>query len=45
MDEQLARQTLTDIEARHADITKLESSIGELHDMFLDMAVLVESQV
>ncbi|XP_053213980.1 syntaxin-like isoform X2 [Panonychus citri] len=38
------RQTLADIEARHADIKKLEKSIVELHEMFLDMANLVESQ-
>ncbi|XP_074604508.1 syntaxin-1A-like isoform X2 [Brevipalpus obovatus] len=38
------RQTLADIEARHADIKKLEKSIVELHEMFLDMATLVESQ-
>ncbi|XP_074603712.1 syntaxin 1A isoform X1 [Brevipalpus obovatus] len=43
-DTQQARQTLADIEARHADIMKLESSIRELHDMFMDMAMLVESQ-
>ena len=39
-----AKQTLADIEARHADIMKLETSIKELHDMFMDMAVLVEAQ-
>lgn len=44
-DTQQARQTLADIEARHNDIMKLESSIRELHDMFMDMAMLVESQV
>lgn len=44
-DTQQARQTLADIEARHADIIKLETSIRELHDMFMDMAMLVESQV
>jgi syntaxin 1A len=43
-DTKQARQTLADIEARHADIMNLESSIKELHDMFMDMAVLVESQ-
>lgn len=43
-DTQQAKQTLADIEARHADIIKLESSIRELHDMFMDMAMLVESQ-
>uniref|UniRef100_A0A2P2I7K0 Syntaxin-1A-like n=1 Tax=Hirondellea gigas TaxID=1518452 RepID=A0A2P2I7K0_9CRUS len=44
METQQAKQTLADIEARHADIVKLESSIRELHDMFMDMAMLVESQ-
>lgn len=44
MDTQQAKQTLRDIEARHNDIIKLESSIRELHDMFMDMAMLVESQ-
>ncbi|XP_064620407.1 syntaxin isoform X2 [Lineus longissimus] len=41
---QQAKQSLADIEARHADIMKLEKSIKELHDMFMDMAMLVESQ-
>ena len=45
METQQARQTLADIEARHADIMKLENSIRELHDMFMDMAMLVENQV
>lgn len=45
METQQARQTLADIEARHADIIKLETSIKELHDMFMDMAMLVENQV
>ncbi|XP_022666818.1 syntaxin-1A-like isoform X2 [Varroa jacobsoni] len=44
METQQAKQTLADIEARHADIMKLENSIRELHDMFMDMAMLVESQ-
>lgn len=44
METQQAKQTLADIEARHADIMKLETSIKELHDMFMDMAMLVESQ-
>ena len=42
---QQAKQSLADIEARHRDIIKLENSIRELHDMFMDMAMLVESQV
>ena len=45
MDTAQAKQTLADIEARHNDIIKLETSIRELHDMFMDMAMLVESQV
>ncbi|XP_063930778.1 syntaxin-1A isoform X6 [Zophobas morio] len=44
METQQAKQTLADIEARHADIIKLENSIKELHDMFMDMAMLVENQ-
>jgi len=44
METQQAKQTLADIEARHADIMKLEKSIRELHDMFKDMAMLVENQ-
>nr|XP_023011691.1 syntaxin-1A isoform X5 [Leptinotarsa decemlineata] len=44
METQQAKQTLADIEARHSDIIKLENSIRELHDMFMDMAMLVENQ-
>ncbi|XP_065314408.1 syntaxin-like isoform X2 [Gordionus sp. m RMFG-2023] len=44
MESQQAKQSLADIEARHQDIIKLENSIRELHDMFMDMAMLVESQ-
>merc|ERR1711936_597858 len=44
MDTAQAKQTLADIEARHNDIIKLETSIRELHDMFMDMAMLVGSQ-
>ncbi|VDD81202.1 unnamed protein product [Mesocestoides corti] len=43
-DTQAARQTLSEIEARHRDIIKLEQSIKELHDMFQDLATLVDSQ-
>ncbi|KAI4458932.1 syntaxin [Holotrichia oblita] len=38
------KKTVADIEARYADIIKLESSIKELHDMFMDVALLVENQ-
>ena len=44
MDTQQARQTLADIEARHEDIMKLEKSIKEVHDLFVDMATLIEKQ-
>ncbi|KAI0208792.1 Syntaxin [Lamellibrachia satsuma] len=44
METQQAKQSLKDIEARHNDIIKLENSIRELHDMFMDMAMLVEQQ-
>lgn len=44
MDTQQARQTLADIEARHDDIMKLEKSIREVHDLFVDMATLIQKQ-
>ncbi|XP_062930122.1 syntaxin-2 isoform X1 [Mobula hypostoma] len=43
-DTQITRQALNEIESRHKDIMKLEASIRELHDMFVDMAMLVEQQ-
>lgn len=39
-----ARNALADIQERHRDITRLETSIQELHQLFLDMSVLVEAQ-
>ena len=39
-----ARNALMDIQEKHRDIIKLEASIAELHQLFLDMSVLVESQ-
>ena len=33
-----------DIEGRHAEIFSLEASIKELHDMFVEMATMVELQ-
>lgn len=41
---QLSTQALNDIESRHFDIMNLESSIRELHEIFTDMALLVEIQ-
>lgn len=45
MDSQISKQALSEIEGRHKDIVRLESSIKELHDMFVDIAMLVENQV
>jgi len=39
-----AKDALNYIENRHKDIIRLEQSIKELHQLFLDMAILVESQ-
>ncbi|XP_076878541.1 syntaxin 3b isoform X3 [Brachyhypopomus gauderio] len=44
IDSGISRQALNEIESRHKDIVRLESSIKELHDMFVDIAMLVESQ-
>ncbi|XP_062334417.1 syntaxin-3 [Osmerus eperlanus] len=44
MDSGMSKQALNEIEARHKDIVRLESSIKELHDMFVDIAMLVENQ-
>ncbi|XP_040842835.1 syntaxin-2 isoform X2 [Ochotona curzoniae] len=43
-DSQITRQALNEIESRHKDIMKLETSIRELHEMFVDMAMFVETQ-
>ncbi|XP_055992797.1 syntaxin-3 isoform X9 [Sorex fumeus] len=44
IDSQISKQALSEIEGRHKDIVQLESSIKELHDMFMDIAMLVENQ-
>lgn len=41
---QNAKQQLNDLQDRFSQFTKLESSIEEMRDMFLDMNMLVESQ-
>lgn len=43
-DSKVTRQALNEIESRHKDIMRLETSIRELHEMFLDMAMFVETQ-
>lgn len=44
VDTQQARQNVADIKARHDDIIKLEKSIRELRDLFIDLAAMVEAQ-
>lgn len=44
LDARVTRQALDEIESRHEDILRLESSIRELHEMFVDIAMLVQSQ-
>ncbi|XP_036103845.1 syntaxin-11 isoform X1 [Molossus molossus] len=39
-----ARAALNEIESRHRELLKLESRIRDVHDLFLQMAVLVEEQ-
>jgi len=39
-----AKEALNYVENRHRDILRLEQSIKELHQLFLDMAILVEAQ-
>jgi len=41
---QQAKNALAYIEARHADIKRIEASIQLLHQLFVDMAVLVDTQ-
>jgi len=45
VDIEKAKQAVSQIEARHRDIQKIEASIRELHSMFLDLAQLVATQV
>ncbi|XP_073673593.1 syntaxin-1A isoform X1 [Garra rufa] len=40
----ISEQAMNEIETRHTEIIKLENSIRELHDMFMDMAMMVENQ-
>lgn len=41
---QQAKNALAYIETRHADIKKIEASIQQLHQLFVDMAILVDAQ-
>jgi len=39
-----AREALTYVEGRHQELIKIENSVNELHQMFSDMAILVNLQ-
>lgn len=41
---QEARQALRDVEARHAELLKVETSLKEVHELFMQMAQLVSTQ-
>ncbi|XP_031154072.1 syntaxin-2-like isoform X1 [Sander lucioperca] len=43
-DARISSQALSEIESRHQDIICLESSIKQLHDIFADTAMLLETQ-
>ncbi|XP_063297225.1 syntaxin-11 [Pelobates fuscus] len=43
-DVKVARSALNEIETRHKELLKLETRIKEVHDLFLQMALLVEEQ-
>lgn len=44
-DTRISSQAVSEIESRHQDIICLESSLKELHEIFVDTAMLIESQV
>lgn len=41
---QQARAALTEVQEKHREIQRLEQSIRELHNLFVDVSMLVESQ-
>ncbi|KAM8946413.1 syntaxin-11 [Pelodytes ibericus] len=43
-DVKIARSALNEIETRHKELLKLETRIKDVHDLFLQMALLVEEQ-
>ncbi|KAA0186391.1 Syntaxin-1A protein [Fasciolopsis buskii] len=43
-DTEAAKRSLSDIEARHADIVRLEKSIEELRDLFMAVSLMVDQQ-
>lgn len=45
MSSSLSPEALDQIQARHRDIVRLESSIEDLQQVFCDVAALLDSQV
>lgn len=39
-----ARQVLSEVQSRHDDIKKIEKTILELHQLFVDMQMMIEHQ-
>ncbi|CAH1404565.1 unnamed protein product [Nezara viridula] len=39
-----ARRALEDVQVRHQELLKIEKSLQELRDLFMDMAILIEHQ-
>ncbi|XP_043472253.1 syntaxin-1A-like [Leptopilina heterotoma] len=44
VDIQITKQQLSDMETRHKEVKKLEKSITEIRDMFVDVAFLIQEQ-
>ncbi|XP_065830404.1 syntaxin-1A-like [Oscarella lobularis] len=44
VDNEQMRRALGEIETRHSDIIRLEKSMKELYDLFMDMATMVQEQ-
>ncbi|XP_078741151.1 syntaxin-2-like [Lampetra fluviatilis] len=44
LESQLTRQQLGEIQSRHEELLKLEKSIQEVHDMFINIAIMVATQ-
>jgi len=42
--DQTALNAYADVQSKHEELIKLESSIREVHQLFMDMAILVEQQ-
>lgn len=45
MESESAKLALRDLQERHQELLKLEKGIQEMHDMFLELNLMIESQV